>query len=144
MMLRILVWPVLVVVLLSSCAMLPGGRPVARSSVYLLETRLSEQPVATPDSCRIIVVNPPEPAPGQNGAQMIYQRTPYKLERFAFSRWAASPAVMLEPLLLDALRDSKYYKAVLSTPAPVRGDLRIENDALWLVQKFEGDPALLN
>ena len=45
---------------------------------------------------------------------------------------------MFEPLLLDALRDSNSYKAVLSSPAPVRGDLRIENDGLWLIQKFEG------
>ncbi|MDH3589598.1 MAG: PqiC family protein [Gammaproteobacteria bacterium] len=137
-------WPHLLLVLLlvslaSSCAVLPGSKPKSRSSVYLLETQIASLSTGDQTGCRVIIVNPPDSAPGQNGAQMLYQRHANQIERFAFSRWAASPAVMFEPLLLDALRASGSYRAVLPSPAPVRGDLRIANDGLWLIQRFEGD-----
>lgn len=124
-------------VLLSACAILPGGKPAVRSTVYLLETR-----VAVADSqsgCEVVVVNAPESAPGQSGAQMLYQRHPNQIERFAYSRWAASPGSMIDPLLLDVLRASQRFSAVLSSPAPVRADLRIESDDLWLIQRFEAE-----
>ena len=130
----------LCVALLSSCAILPGGKPaVSRNVVYLLETRLPASEVEAKPGCHVVVVNPPENAPGHTGRQMLYQRNPNQIERFAFSRWAASPAVMIEPLLLDALRRSNRYDAVLASPAPVRADLRIENDNLWLIQRFDGE-----
>ncbi|MBT8135583.1 MAG: PqiC family protein [Gammaproteobacteria bacterium] len=123
---------------LTACAVLPGVKPAGRNHVYLLETRLPAVAGASA-GCGVVVVNPPENAPGQSGAQMLYQRHPNQIERFAFSRWAASPAMMLEPLLLDALRVSARYSAVLSSPAPVSGDLRVENDGLWLIQRFDDE-----
>ncbi|MDH3768813.1 MAG: PqiC family protein, partial [Gammaproteobacteria bacterium] len=96
----------LCVALLSACAILPGGKPAASRNTYLLESRWSSSSVEANPGCQVVVVNPPENAPGHSGGQMLYQRNPNQIERFAFSRWAASPAVMIEPLLLDALRSA--------------------------------------
>ncbi len=125
------------VLFLAGCTLMPGSGPARSPTVYLIDTRVLA--VNSVVDCHVVVVNPPDLAPGQLGAQMLYQREPYRLERFAYSRWAASPAAMLEPLLLDALRNDSRYSAVVSAPAAVRADLRIENDELWLVQKFDGE-----
>lgn len=127
--------------MLSACALLPGGKSAVRSSIFLLETRVDV--ADTQPGCQIVVVNAPITAPGHMGAQMLYQRHPNQIERFAFSRWAASPDAMLEPLLLDVLRSSGRFKAVLSAPAQVRADLRIENDDLWMIQKFSADSSFI-
>ena len=126
---------------LSACSILPGGKPESRTHIYLLETQMSVVSAGsdTRKRCGIVVVNPPELAPGHVGRQMLYQRNPNEIERFAYSRWAASPAVMLEPLMLESLRVGQHFDAVLTSPAPVRADMRIENDNLWLIQRFDGD-----
>lgn len=132
--------------LISACAILPGGKPQSRSTVYLLEARVdvAHADVAHAEGgCQVVVVNQPQTAPGLFGAHMLYQRHPNQIEHFAFSRWAASPAAMIEPLLLDVLRSGQRFAAVLSSPAPVRADLRIDNDALWLIQTFEADSSFI-
>lgn len=127
---------------LGACAILPGGKPATGSSTYLLDASISVG--SSEPGCQIVVVNPPVAAPGQMGAQMLYQRHANQIERFAYSRWAATPDAMIEPLLLNVLRDDGRFSAVLSSPAPVRADLRIENDDLWLIQVFEGERSFID
>lgn len=122
---------------LSGCALMGVGKSGQTLSIYLLETKPALARADEP-GCQVVVVTPPEPAPGYASAQMMYRRTPNQLERFAYSRWAETPASMLEPLLVDALRGRNEFAAVLASPAPVKADLRVESEGLKLVQVFEG------
>ncbi|NNF67666.1 MAG: hypothetical protein HKM98_09170 [Gammaproteobacteria bacterium] len=120
--------------LLASCAILPGGKPVRHSRVFLLEASPQPAAQAAVPGCAVVVVNAPRNAPGQSGAQMLYQREANEIERFAYSRWASNPSVMLEPLLIAALRANNSFGAVMASPSPVTADVRVQNDDLWLIQ----------
>lgn len=125
---------------LSGCALLGAGSTGDKLTVYLLETAPALEPVEQ-RGCHTVVVTPPEPAPGFSTAQMLYRRSANELERFAYSRWAESPAAMLEPLLVQALRAREAFGAVLGSPAPVKADLRVESEGLKLIQVFDGGPS---
>ena len=49
-----------------------------------------------------LLVSPVLAAPGFDGPDMAYMRTPHEIEYFARHRWVDSPARMLEPLLIRA------------------------------------------
>ncbi|MBT8144970.1 MAG: PqiC family protein [Gammaproteobacteria bacterium] len=124
---------------LSACSIIPMGNDKPRErSVYLLDMPVETGKANPRESCVTVVINQPEAAPGFSGAGMLYTREPNRIERFAYSRWAASPAAMLSPMLLRSLRSTGDYKAVLSAPAAVVTDLRVELDDLRLLQVFSG------
>ena len=127
------------VAILSGCALVPFGNDDKREPrVYLLETAADVQAAEAQGTCTI-VVTAPVAAPGYGGPGMRYTRSSRQIERFAFSRWAESPARMLEPLLLRALRASGDFAAVLPAPAAIVTDLRVESDEVRLVQVFSGN-----
>ncbi len=129
---------VLAIIVLGGCSVIPtGGNKDQNNKVYLLETVAEVAPAQARSTCTV-VVSAPEAAPGFSGPSMYYMRTPKQIERFAFSRWAESPASMLEPLLRRALLSSREFSAVLPAPAAITTDLRIESDELRLVQVFSG------
>lgn len=123
---------------LQGCALMGAGKSGRGMTTYLLEIDAGLEPVAQ-QGCHVVIVTPPEPAPGYATAQMVYRRTAHQLDSFAYSRWAESPASMLEPMLVDALRRREAFAAVLASPAPVKADLRVESEGLKLIQVFEGN-----
>ena len=131
---------VLAIAMLAGCSVIPfsSSKNQREERVYLLETVADVSAAEVRSSCTV-VVTAPEAAPGFGGPGMRYTRSSKQIERFAFSRWAESPASMLEPLLLRALRASGEYAAVLPAPAAIVTDLRVESDELRLVQAFSGD-----
>jgi cholesterol transport system auxiliary component len=112
------------------------GKERTPHSIYVLSLDAGGQ-AAPPGGCGILEVSPPAPAPGFATARMVYQREAHRLEPFAYSRWAEPPAPMVQQALLEALARSGLFGAVLAAPAAVAPDLRLESDALRVVQWFE-------
>jgi cholesterol transport system auxiliary component len=114
------------------------GKERTPPAVYVLSLD-STAARASAGTCGTLEVSQPDPAPGFATSRMVYQREPHRLEPFAFSRWAEPPAPMVQAVMVDALGRAGLFAAVLSAPAAVRPDFRLESDSLRVLQSFEGD-----
>ncbi|MEO5954855.1 MAG: ABC-type transport auxiliary lipoprotein family protein [Nitrospiraceae bacterium] len=89
----------------------------------------------------ILVVNMPVVQPGFDTQRMAYTQRPYEVSYYATHQWADSPARMLTPVLIQALEQTGYWRAIVPMPTAVRGDHRVEIDQLELVQTFLKKPS---
>ena len=92
----------------------------------------------------ILVVNVPVAQPGFDTPRMAYTQRPYEVSYYATHQWADSPARMLTPLLIQALEQTGYWRAIVPMPTSVRGDHRVEIDQLALVQDFLQKPSQIH
>ncbi|MCB1827745.1 MAG: membrane integrity-associated transporter subunit PqiC [Coxiellaceae bacterium] len=90
-----------------------------------------------------VMVTTPTASPGYETSQMIYNKQRYELNHFTKNKWAGPPAEMLNPLLVQALQDTGYFHAVVSTPISVDRNLRIKTNLLELRQDFTVTPSRL-
>ena len=121
-------------------------KPPAPPALFLLEdaatttadlsSRLAVGTVAS-----TLVVAETRAAPGYGTRQIAYVRTANQLEYFAFSQWAEPPALMLAPLLAQAIERTGAYRAVVRAPLPVAGDVRLETELIRLQQDFGVTPS---
>jgi cholesterol transport system auxiliary component len=88
-----------------------------------------------------LVVNVPVAQPGFDGPHMAYMQRPYEVSYYATHQWADSPARMLTTVLVQALEQTGYWRAIVPMPTSVRGDHRVEIDQLELVQTFLQKPS---
>ena len=76
------------------------------------------------------------PNPGYETTAMIYTLTPYELSCYANSRWVAPPSDMLMSLLIQALRQTGHFYAVVSPPFVWMTSYRLNTRLLKLQQEF--------
>lgn len=127
-------------VLLSGCTLFS---PVnVDTNKYLLnnipgDLRSEETHAAT------LLVMVPETMPAYATTQMAYSTQAYKIAYFSKNEWAATPSQMIQPLVVQTLRNTRYFSEVLSAPyfGPHTFALRIE--ILALEQDFTSEPAML-
>jgi cholesterol transport system auxiliary component len=90
-----------------------------------------------------LLVLVPETIPAYATTQMAYSAQTYQIEYFTKNAWAETPSQMIQPLIVQTLRNTHYFREVLSPP--YFGDhtfgLRIE--ILELKQDFTSEPAVL-
>lgn len=127
---------------LHGCALLRHSGEEA--GVYQLELDSESGGRARADSdgrrgCGLLLVSSPLSAPGTSTANMLYTREQGRLDYYANSRWIDSPARMVQPLLLQKLGSSGLFEDVLTSPAPVDADLRLQTEILALRQVFKPD-----
>lgn len=89
----------------------------------------------------ILVVNVPVAQPGFDSPRMAYTQRPYEVSYYATHQWADPPARMLTPLLVQALEQTGYWRAIAPMPTSVRGDHRVDIDQLVLLQDFLQKPS---
>lgn len=137
---------VLVLVLAGGCgALRPTATP--QPAFYSLDNARIAAPVVTPSpttssaAAPTLIVNPPHAASGFDSQRIIYVREPHKLEYFAHSEWADTPARMLAPLIVAAVEASGTFRAVVATPSAAAGDLRLDTEILRLQHDFAGQPS---
>ena len=128
----------IVLLLLSACSSSLLTRQTPPLNTYLLEwnSAPAAHSNAQAPSIRLSSINA---AAGFDGPQMIYIRTPYRLEHYAYHRWAASPSRMLEPLVMRMLEGSGLFSAVLGPDSPARAELQLNAELLHLQQVFSPD-----
>ena len=97
----------------------------------------SQSKVAAKNSAQAtLAVNLSTAAAGFDSARMVYSRVPYKLEYFAHSQWIDTPARMLTPLILNALKAKSLFSAVTLTPSTANSHFSLDTQIIRLQQEF--------
>ena len=96
------------------------------------EGNAPQAPASGPD----LLVSPMLAAPGFDGSEMAYVRTPHEIEYFAHHRWVDAPARMLEPLLLRAAEQTGLFHSVVAPGSSADVELRLDSRLVHLRQLY--------
>lgn len=125
--------------LLAGCISLPAQQ-VEQPRLYRLDAQLAARP-PLPQRKLVLAVSLPRAQSGADSAGMAYVQQAHELDYFVSSRWADTPARMLEPLLLQALAQASGFRAVVSNVGPQAADLRLDSEWIRLQQEFASLPS---
>src|SRR5579862_1068261 len=78
----------------------------------------------------------PNTSPAYDTTQMAYSSLPYQISYFSQNSWAETPAQMIEPLMVQSLQKSHYFKTVLAAPFVGHYDYLLATQVLILEQDF--------
>ena len=130
--------------LLGACAGLLPGPAQSPARTYLLAPDLPPGDGAAlrlRGSGPTILVARPQDAAGYATQRMAYLERDYRLDYFAEHEWVASPAAMLGPLLVKALRGGGAFAAVSDDASSISADLRLDTVVESLYQDFRTRPS---
>lgn len=131
-----------ILIVSAGCGVLPGKssqRPVVDYALNAgFPPGASDEAGSNRASCLDVRVMLPRPAAGFNTSRMAYMEEANSLRYFAYSQWLDTPAYMLQPLLVVALKRSEKFGTVVRAPSPIRTRFLLASDDLALVQRFEG------
>jgi cholesterol transport system auxiliary component len=88
-----------------------------------------------------LLVSPPQAAAGFDSPHMVYLREGGRLEQFAYNEWIDTPGRMLAPLIVVAVESKGAFRAVVQTPSPASGEMRLDTEVLRLQQEFIDTPS---
>lgn len=120
----------------------PSPAP-ARYSLAGAATSQTRAPAVSAANALTLIVNTPHAAAGFDSPHMMYLRHPDQLEYFAHNEWVDTPGRMLAPLIVSAIDSRNFFRAVVRTPAPAAGDLRLDTEVLRLQQEFFATPSVV-
>jgi cholesterol transport system auxiliary component len=124
---------------LTACSLL-GPQDVPEMNTYTLAIRkIHSQPANLKKET--LLVSTPTASAGYDSNKMIFTNKPYELGHFARSQWAAPPAEMLKPLLIQKLRDTGRFHAVLSSTFSTNRDWLLRTHLIELQQDFTVNPS---
>lgn len=83
-----------------------------------------------------ILVEEPTAQPGYDADQMIYLKKPFQLQSYSRNRWAAPPNQMLTTLIAQSLRNSGYFKAVVTSPFIGKTQYQLKSRLIKLQHEF--------
>ena len=129
----------ILLLLLAGCTPFQPQRaePVA---THLLDASIEATPAGRQGTLTL-AVGTPQAAPGFDTARIAYMRRPHELEYFARNEWVDTPSRMLAPLLVRALEQGGDFRAVVSAPGVVAGNLRLDTEIVRLQQEFDTVPS---
>ncbi|WER49167.1 ABC-type transport auxiliary lipoprotein family protein [Cupriavidus sp. WKF15] len=90
-----------------------------------------------------LLVLAPEAAPAYATSRMAYTTRKYQIAYFSQNEWVDTPAQMMQPLIMETLRRTHYFSAVLSPPHSGRHTFVLHTEIVELDQDFTSDPAVL-
>jgi cholesterol transport system auxiliary component len=88
-----------------------------------------------------LITTVPHAAAGFDSQRIMYVRKANQLEYFAHNEWVDTPARMLAPMIVAALQGSGAFRAVVQTPSPAAGELRLDTEILRLQHEFLSAPS---
>jgi cholesterol transport system auxiliary component len=88
-----------------------------------------------------LIVSPPHAAAGFDSQRIMYVRHADQLEYFAHNEWIDTPARMLAPRIVAAVESSGAFRAVVQTPSPAAGEMRLDTEILRLQHEFLSAPS---
>ena len=121
-----------------------GLKSPEQPTYYSLDTAApaaARPPDARPPTVPTLIVNPPHASAAFDSKRIIYVREEHKLEYFAHSQWADTPARMLAPLIVAAVERSGAFRAVVQTPSAATGELRLDTEIIRLQHDFGSQPS---
>lgn len=127
------------ILLLAACSSLPAPKGVS-PNIYMLEAGPAV-PAAQVKRDLVLAVSVPRALPGFDTPQMAYVQQPYELDYFAASRWADTPARMLEPIIAQAMLQTQSFRAVVQPSGAIPADIRLDVELVRLQQDFTTRPS---
>lgn len=127
--------------ILTSCSFLSPVKP-ATSNQYVLNKIPANIPIKNTRSINLFV-STPNTAPMYNTKQMAYTIKPYQIAYFSQNSWAETPSDMLQPLLLQTLQNTHYFRAVSAPPSTGQFNYVLNTQILTLLQDFTHPMPLL-
>jgi cholesterol transport system auxiliary component len=88
-----------------------------------------------------LIVTAPHAAAGFDSQRIMYVRQADQLEYFAHNEWIDTPARMLAPRIVAAVESSGAFRAVVQTPSPAAGEMRLDTEILRLQHEFLSTPS---
>lgn len=85
---------------------------------------------------KTLLISLPFASPGYQSNKMAYVTIPFRLRYFAQNQWVAPPAEMLMTLFAEKLRQTNYFKAVMTAPFSGVTTYRLDTHLLILQQEF--------
>ncbi len=125
--------------MLAACSGLPEPK-VVNQNIYLLEAGSNIQ-AAQAKHDLVLAVSLPRALAGFDTPQMAYVQKPYELNYFVTSRWADTPARMLEPLIIQAIGQTGSFRAVVQSSGAVAADVRLDIEVVHLQHDFSTQPS---
>lgn len=125
--------------LLAACGGLPAPK-VTSPNIYVLEAGPAIQAEHAKRDL-VIAISVPRALPGFDTPQIAYVQQPHELNYFVTSRWADTPARMLEPLIAQAIVQSESFRAVVQTSGAIPADIRLDTELVRLQQDFKTRPS---
>ena len=121
-----------VVLLLAACS--PVKMPiVAKYTITNYQKSLNQGASRTKLS---LLITTPVAEPGYESSKMIYVKTPYRLQAYSRNRWVAPPAYMLLPIFEQAMRNARYFHAIVTPPFSGITNFRLDTKIMALQQEF--------
>jgi cholesterol transport system auxiliary component len=127
------------VLLLAGCTGFSAPQ-VASENIYVLEALRVTKPANVKRNL-VLAISEPQARPGFDTSQMVYVQQPHELNYFVASRWADTPAHMLEPLLVQAMEQAGSFRAVVQAPGAVPADVRLDIELIRLQHDFVTRPS---
>jgi cholesterol transport system auxiliary component len=85
----------------------------------------------------------PETVPAYATTQMAYSIEAHQIAYFTKNEWAETPSQMIQPLIVETLRNTHYFSEVLSPPDFGRHTFGLRVEILEIKQDFTSTPAML-
>jgi cholesterol transport system auxiliary component len=131
----------LAVALISGCTLLS---PADSASSKAMLNKLPPAQAQRETHAATLLLLPVEAKPVYDTTQMAYMTQPYQIDYYTRHEWAATPAQMLQPLLVQTLERTRYFHAVLTPPYSGSCSYVLRTQILELVQDYTAAPATLH
>jgi len=89
----------------------------------------------------VLMVQQPETSAIYNTVQMPYVLKPHQIAYYAKNQWADTPTKMLQSLIVEALQDTKHFKAVVTPAYMGTFDYSLNMQLITLSQNFLVSPS---
>jgi cholesterol transport system auxiliary component len=90
-----------------------------------------------------LLVRLPEASAAYDTTRMAYSVKSYQLAYFRDNQWAETPAQMIQPLLVRTLRQTGFFRAILSLPESEPASYALRTEILELIQDYTASPPVL-
>ena len=117
----------------------PGSEHVVHSYVLQPEPQIVRASVPCAD---VLMVSPPRALAGLDSRRMLYSEQASELRRFVYNEWSDRPAVMLEPLIIQAIESTGRFHAVVGVGNGILPNLRLDTRVVSFFQDFSTEPSL--
>ena len=126
--------------LMFGCGLSPVSTPEIQT--YTLLTVPNNIPLSLQQK-QTILISAMVAAPGYSHPNMIYMDKPFELSSFAKHEWVSPPAEMVTPLLIETLRKTGRFHAVVSPPFTGDTEFRLDTQLVTLRQEFLSKPSIV-
>lgn len=133
----------IMLLLASGCSLLPQPVPVIQDQFVLEYTPDGQMDTKPGRDAAVLIISRPRAHGGYNTARIAYMEKRYGLRYFTRSHWADVPAVMLAPLIADAMQKTGEFHAFHKPPGSLSAALRLDTELVRFHQDFTQQPSVM-